>query len=90
MPQHWRINIEGGKTPLLTAKELESIGYNVVVFPISSTYCIAKAVMDLMRGLMEKGTTGPFMDRMIPFSNFNRLVGLEEIRNKESFCLGDL
>jgi len=80
-------NIEGGKTPLLTAKELELIGYNVVVFPISSTYCIAKAVMDLMKGLKERGTTESFLDRMIPFSHFNELVGLQDIRKKEEFYL---
>jgi len=78
-------NIEGGKTPLLTAKELALIGYNVVVFPISSTYCIAKAVMDLMKELKERGTTESFLDRIIPFSHFNELVGLRDIRKKEEF-----
>jgi methylisocitrate lyase len=80
-------NIEGGKTPLLTAKELELIGYNVVVFPISSTYCIAKAVMDLMKELKERGSTQSFLDRIIPFSHFNELVGLQDIRKKEEFYL---
>jgi carboxyvinyl-carboxyphosphonate phosphorylmutase len=83
-------NVEGGKSPLLAAKELESIGYNVVVFPISSTYCIAKAVTDLMKELKERGTTEFFMDRMIPFSHFHQLVGLDDIRKKEEFYLGDL
>jgi methylisocitrate lyase len=27
------IQIEGGKTPLLTVKELEELGFNVVVYP---------------------------------------------------------
>jgi carboxyvinyl-carboxyphosphonate phosphorylmutase len=76
-------NVEGGKSPLLTAKKLESIGYNVVVFPIASTYCIAKAVVDLMRELKEKGTTESFLDRMITFAPFNELVGLPDIRKKE-------
>jgi methylisocitrate lyase len=83
-------NIESGESPLLSAKELEQIGYNVVVFPISSTYCIAKAVTDLMKELKEKGTTESFVDRMIPFSQFNSLVGLQEIRDREAFYLGDL
>ena len=84
-------NIEGGKSPLLSAKELEEIGFNVVVFPISSTYCIAKTAMDLMKELKEKGTTKSFVDRMITFSHFNSLVGLEEIRNREeSYLRGSL
>jgi methylisocitrate lyase len=83
-------NVEGGKSPLLTAKKLESIGYNVVVFPIASTYCIAKAVVDLMRELKEKGTTESFLDRMIPFASFNDLVGLPAIRKKEESYLKGL
>jgi methylisocitrate lyase len=83
-------NVEGGKTPLLTAKELESIGYNVAVFPISSTYCIAKAVTDLMKELKEKGTTESFLDRMITFTSFNELVGLPDIRKREESYLKGL
>jgi carboxyvinyl-carboxyphosphonate phosphorylmutase len=83
-------NVEGGKSPLLTAKKLESIGYNVVVFPIASTYCIAKAVVDLMRELKEKGTTESFLDRMITFASFNELVGLPDIRKKEESYLKGL
>ena len=83
-------NVEGGKSPLLTAKKLESIGYNVVVFPIASTYCIAKAVVDLMRELKEKGTTESFLDRMITFASFNELVGLLDIRKKEEGYLKGL
>jgi 2-methylisocitrate lyase-like PEP mutase family enzyme len=56
-----------------------------VAFPISSTYCIAKAVMDLMKELKEKGTTESFLDRMITFSYFNEPIGLKEIREKETF-----
>jgi len=83
-------NVEGGKSPLLTAKKLESIGYNVVVFPIASTYCIAKAVVDLMRELKEKGTTESFLGRMITFASFNELVGLPDIRKKEEGYLKGL
>jgi 2,3-dimethylmalate lyase len=83
-------NVEGGKSPLLTAKKLESIGYNVVVFPIASTYCIAKSVVDLMRELKEKGTTESFLDRMITFTSFNELVGLPDIRKKEEGYLKGL
>jgi len=83
-------NVEGGKSPVLTAKALESIGYNVAVFPISSTYCIAKAVTDLMRELKEEGTTESFLDRMITFASFNELVGLPDIRKKEESYLKGL
>ena len=30
-------NVEGGKTPFLPAKDLEAIGYNLVIYPVSAT-----------------------------------------------------
>ncbi len=79
------IQIEGGKTPLLTVKDLEQIGYNVVVYPISSLYAAAWAVRKLMEELMDRGTTRLFIDRMITFNNFNDLMGLDEVREKELY-----
>jgi hypothetical protein len=45
--------------------ELEDIGYNVVVFPISSLYAAAWAVKHVMKELITTGTTREFMDKMI-------------------------
>ncbi len=73
-------NLEDGKSPLLPAKELEDIGYNVAVFPVSATYAIAKAVSDLMLEIKNKGTTANFFERMTTFPHFNRLIGLDDIR----------
>jgi len=76
-------NLEDGKSPLLPVKELEDIGYNVAVFPVSATYAIAKAVSDLMLEIKNKGTTDDFLDRMTTFPHFNRLIGLDAIRTLE-------
>jgi len=75
--------IEHGRTPLLSAQKLEDIGYDLVIFCVSSTYAAAKAVQDLMNTLKAEGTTEGFMDRMIPFDKFNRMIGLPDIRAKE-------
>ncbi len=77
------IQIEGGKTPMLTAKQLEEMGYNVVVFPISTLYAAAWAVKHAMQELITRGTTSKFMDNMITFDDFNELIGLTEIRKQE-------
>jgi methylisocitrate lyase len=50
---------------------------------VSSTYAAAKAIQDLMNTLKAEGTTEGFMDRMIPFDKFNRMIGLPDIRAKE-------
>jgi len=75
--------LENGRTPLLSSKELEKIGYNLVIFCVSSVYVAAKAVWDLMAELKETGTTAGMIDKMITFKKFNQLVGLPEIRKIE-------
>lgn len=76
-------NIEGGKSPLLSAAELEAIGYNAVVFPVAATYTVAKIVQDLMTELAATGTTAGFSSRMLDFDAFNSLVGLDGLRSLE-------
>jgi methylisocitrate lyase len=76
-------NIEGGMSPLLSATELEKIGYNTVVFPVAATYAIAKVVGNLMAELAATGTTAGFSNQMVSFDEFNDLIGLEHLRSLE-------
>ena len=76
-------NIEGGKSPLLSATELEKIGYNTVVFPVAATYAVAKVVGNLMAELAATGTTAGFSNQMVSFDEFNDLIGLEHLRSLE-------
>lgn len=78
-------NLPGGKSPYLTAKELQEIGYAVVADATSCTYVIAQAVRALFTELAGTGTTAALADRMILFDEFNRLVGLPEIRERERY-----
>jgi 2-methylisocitrate lyase-like PEP mutase family enzyme len=75
--------VEGGRTPLFTAQELGEMGYALVIFPTASVYTAAKSMLDLMQELKNKGTTEFCMEKMIPFEEFNRLMGLPEIRGLE-------
>ncbi len=76
--------LEKGRTPLLSVNELEELGYNLVIFCVSSVYVTAKAVKDLMEYLKKNGTTKDLIkDKMIPFEQFNSLIGLNEIREIE-------
>jgi methylisocitrate lyase len=75
--------LPGGKTPMLTATELQEIGYAVVAYATACTYAIARVVKDLFETLKRTGTTTNFEGRMMSFDEFNQLVGLEAIRKKE-------
>jgi methylisocitrate lyase len=76
-------NLPGGKSPYLTAQELQEIGYAVVADATSCTYVIAHAVRELFTELARTGSSAAFANRMVLFEEFNRLVGLPEIRERE-------
>ncbi|AGL02051.1 isocitrate lyase/PEP mutase family protein [Desulfoscipio gibsoniae] len=78
------VQIEGGKTPLLPTNELQEIGYNAVAYPLSTLYAAAFAVRNVLEELMHKGTTSGCMDKMIHFNEFNQLMELASLREKES------
>jgi methylisocitrate lyase len=76
--------LPGGKTPMLTAAELQDIGYAVVAYATACTYAIARAVKDMFETLRVTGTTAGLEGGMMNFDEFNLLVGLEEIRKREN------
>lgn len=69
---------ETGRTPVMSAEELERMGYRIVIFPSPQTRIIARAYEDLCTELADHGTTRGVLDRMMPFEDVNRLLGLEE------------
>ena len=69
---------ETGRTPVMTADELERMGYRVVIFPSPQTRIIAQAYEELCLELRERGGTKGVLDRMMNFEEVNRLLGLEE------------
>lgn len=75
--------VEKGKTPLLTGKELEKIGYKMVIYPVSSLYCVAKSVLELLKEIKIQDTTKDLIDEMIPFDEFNSLISLNKMRELE-------
>jgi methylisocitrate lyase len=81
---------EGAKTPMTTAKALEEIGFNVVVYPGSALYAAAWAIESVMKELKNNGTTKGYMDRMYHFNDFNKLMGVERFLEKESSYLKSL
>jgi 2,3-dimethylmalate lyase len=75
--------IPGGKTPILPASDLQSMGFAAVVFPNVFTYAYARMATDIATELLRTGTTAPFHNQMIEFEEFNALVGLPRIREAE-------
>lgn len=75
--------IEHGKTPLMTADELQDLGFRIMVHPTALVYAQAFAEEQLLKELYTKKTTAGFMDRLVPFDQFNHFIGLEEVNMLE-------
>jgi hypothetical protein len=53
-------------------------------------YATAWALRGLWEGLKRNGSTKHWLDKIIPFAEFNRLIGLDKVRELESFYYKDL
>ena len=82
--------VEGGRTPFLSAKELQEIGYNMVVYHIATLYTATKAVYDMLVNFRKNGTPAAYKDKMVDFSQFNEFIGLPAIRKIEAGDLSDV
>jgi len=71
--------VEGGKTPMLSASELEALGFSLVIFPGGIVRTLAKTAVDYYASLAAHGSTQPFRERMFDFDALNRLIGTPEM-----------
>lgn len=70
--------VEGGHTPLLPLRQLEEIGFEVAVYPVTGILTAARALERAYGHLAAHGDTSAIADSMMGFDEFGRLVGLEE------------
>ena len=70
--------VEGGKTPMLPAKELEGLGFSIVIFAAGVVRALAKTAEEFYGSLKANGSTEPFRARMFDFDGLNRLLGTPE------------
>ena len=71
--------VEGGKTPLKSAAELEAMGFALVIFPGAVVRMIARAARDLYRAVVTHGTSQPVRERMYDFDELNAVIGTPEM-----------
>ena len=71
--------VEGGKTPIVPAQELEKLGFALVIFPGGIVRALAKAAEEFYGTLKAHGTTDPFRARMFDFAALNELIDTPEM-----------
>ena len=70
--------LERGVTPLMGPQELKDLGFELIVWPLAPLYSVAKSLSEVYTTLRREGSTLSILDRLMPFDEFNEIVGLNE------------
>jgi 2-methylisocitrate lyase-like PEP mutase family enzyme len=67
----------GGKTPLFKANELEQMGYEIMVSPVSSLMMTGFAIRKLATTLLKEGSVTSLKDEMFEFDELKKILGVD-------------
>jgi 2-methylisocitrate lyase-like PEP mutase family enzyme len=70
--------LEGGKTPVLPQSQLAEMGFQLILYPLTALFAAAWAIGSFYRTLRADGTTLGEEQRLVSFSEFNSLIGVDE------------
>ena len=70
--------LSGRVTPILPVRELEQLGYKIVVSPIESLMVCAKAIRELCDTWKNTGRVDELATRAMSFAEVKELLGVEE------------
>jgi 2-methylisocitrate lyase-like PEP mutase family enzyme len=71
--------VEGGKTPVQSAAELQARGFRIVIFPGGTARAVAHTLQGYYASLHAHQTTAPWQDRMLDFDGLNAVIGTSEL-----------
>jgi methylisocitrate lyase len=66
-----------GKTPILTCRQLEDLGYKIVVAPIDSVLLTAKLMRAMAETFMRDGHTQALTGDMVSFDEIKQILGVK-------------
>lgn len=69
---------EFGRTPYLAATEFQSLGFSIVIWPVTSLRCAAAAVRDLYSHLAGHGGQGGYLDHLMSRKDIYRTIGYHD------------
>jgi 2-methylisocitrate lyase-like PEP mutase family enzyme len=71
--------VEGGKTPVKTAKDLKKLGFNIVIFPGGAVRAATFQLQEYYAGLLKNGSNSEFSKKMHDFDSLNAVIGTPEL-----------
>lgn len=75
--------VESGKTPMLSLQEIHTLGFKLVIFPVSMLFAATHAMLALLETLKQGQTSTPFAAHMVTFPQFTDTIGLPAIQQLE-------
>jgi len=71
--------VEGGKTPISNAAQLQELGFSLAIFPGGTVRAMARTAQDYYNSLLQNGSNKPFNDRMFDFNGLNEVIGTSQL-----------
>jgi 2-methylisocitrate lyase-like PEP mutase family enzyme len=71
--------VEGGRTPILAADELQRVGYRLAIFPALGFLAAGAAMQRAFAGLKTRGSSVGLDVPLYPFQDFSRLMGFDGV-----------
>jgi 2-methylisocitrate lyase-like PEP mutase family enzyme len=69
--------VEGGRTPVLSREELQSIGYRLAIFPAAAFLAAGAAFENVYKGIQETGSTVGNKTPLYEFGKFSQMMGFD-------------
>jgi len=71
--------VEGGKTPLQNAAELQQRGFSIAIFPGGTARAAAHALQAYFANLYQHQSTTGWKEKMLDFDGLNQVIGTTEL-----------
>lgn len=71
--------VEGGTTPIQSAQDLQSLGFDIAIFPGGIVRALALAAGDYYASLKRTGSNRAFANRMHDFDGLNAVLGTPDM-----------
>ena len=75
--------VEGGKTPILSQEELESLGFKLIIYGLMGLFSSIKA-LNICYNYLKLNKTSIGFDGIIDFKQFEELIDLEKYKELEA------
>ena len=75
--------VDRGKTPVLSKSQLQELGYQVAIFPVTALLASVAAMHKVYSQLSQSGSSVHIQDSLYHFTELSKLMGFEDIWNFE-------